>query len=204
MSFSPSHAGRHRVADHDVDPLFPDRWSSRALSAEALPRSEMMRLFEAARWAPSAGNGQPWRFAWASRDSERFPAFLEILAEGNRIWCVHAGALVLLVSRTTSERSGRPSRTHSLDAGLACENLLLQASRAGLVAHPMAGFDAERARESLAIPAGYHAEVMIALGRPGPVEDLPEALRERETPSHRKPLDEIVFEGGFAELPPAD
>src|SRR5258708_22155554 len=115
-----------RVPTQPVDALFLDRWSSRAMSSEALSETELMTLFEAARWAPSCGNFQPWRFLYARRDTDFWPAFLELLVPGNLSWAQHAGALVLLISRTHLDGDGKPSVTHSYDTGAAWMSLALQ------------------------------------------------------------------------------
>ena len=186
-----------RDAGYPVDKIFVDRWSPRAMSGEGIREEELMTLFEAARWAPSSYNNQPWRILYARRDTEHWPLFLDLLVEGNRAWAKDAAALLLFVSKTTFDFNGKPSITHSFDAGAAWENLALQATLNGLVTHGMQGFDYERARTELNIPEGFRVEAMAAVGRPGRAEDLPESLRERESPSPRKKLAEIVCEGPF-------
>ena len=186
-----------RKAEHGVDELFLDRWSPRAMSGESVSEEELMSLFEAARWAPSSFNNQPWRILYARRDTEHWPVFLGLLVEGNRIWAKDAGALLLFVSKETFDHNGEPYPTHSFDTGAAWENLALQATLNGLVTHGMQGFDYERARSELNIPEGFRVEAMIAVGRPGDPARLPERLREREAPSGRKPLSEITCEGAF-------
>ena len=116
--------------------------------------------------------------------------------DGNKIWCEKAGALVVLISKKTSDK-GTLSLKHSFDAGSAWENLALQATSMNLVTHGMAGIYFDLIKEKLSIPDDYEVEIMIAVGKPGKVEDLPEPLRVRETPSDRKPLEEIIFEGKF-------
>ena len=186
-----------REAGHPVDKLFLDRWSPRAMSGEGIAEEDLMTLFEAARWAPSSYNNQPWRILYARRDTEHWPLFLDLLVEGNRAWAKDAAALLLFVSKTTFDFNGETYPTYSFDTGAAWENLALQATLKGLVAHGMQGFDYERARAELNIPEGFRVEAMAAVGRPGRAEDLPESLRERESPSPRKKLEEIVCEGPF-------
>ncbi|MDE2219021.1 MAG: nitroreductase family protein [Gammaproteobacteria bacterium] len=186
-----------RVATQPVDALFIDRWSPRAMSGEALSEPELLKLFEAARWAPSCGNFQPWRFLYARRDTDFWPAFLELLSPKNRSWAQRAGALVLVISRTHFDGDGRACATHSFDAGAAWQNLALQAWLGELVAHAIAGFDAERARRVLRVPAAYAIEAMIVLGRRGDPALLDDALRQREVPSDRRPLAASVCEGPF-------
>ena len=140
---------RYRRPDNPVEAMIYHRWSPRAMSGESLTDSELMRLFEAARWAPSSFNEQPWRFVYARRDAEHWPRFFELLSDGNRRWAGAAAVLIVVVSRTSFERNGNLSRTHSYDTGAAWQNLALQGSRMGLVVHGMAGFDYERARDVL-------------------------------------------------------
>jgi nitroreductase len=187
----------HRTADHPIDALFLDRWSPRAMSGEPLSHDELMSLFEAARWAPSAGNTQPWRILYAHRDSEQWPVFFGLLVERNQAWCRNAAVLLVFISRTLNEQNGRPLKTHSYDTGAAWENLALQSILRGLVVHGMAGFDYARARTELAIPDEFKVEAMAAIGKPGPIDVLPPDFQSRETPSSRRPLDELVFNGPF-------
>lgn len=164
------------------------------MDGEPVSQTDLMRLFEAARWAPSSGNGQPWRFVYARAGTPEFDTFYDLLVEGNRPWCARAGALVVVLSRTHSD-SGRPAPTHSFDAGAAWMSLALQGSLMGMVIHGMAGFDYSRARTELGVPDDLAVEAMIAIGYPGRVEDLPEKYRAREVKSGRRPLSELVFEG---------
>jgi nitroreductase len=186
-----------RKPEHEVDELFLKRWSPRAMSGEGVTDEDLMSLFEAARWAPSSYNNQPWRILYARRDTEHWPVFLGLLVEGNRVWARDAAALLLFVSKETFDFNGQPYPTHSFDTGAAWENLALQATTRGLVAHGMQGFDMERARTELSIPEGFRVEAMVAVGRPGDPASLPEPLREREAPSGRKSLSEITCEGPF-------
>ena len=188
---------REPQTQYPVDELFLDRWSPRAMSGEAVSEGELMTLFEAARWAPSSYNNQPWRILYARRDTEHWDAFFNLLVEGNRNWAKDAGVLLLFVSKETFDFNGKPYPTHSFDTGAAWENLALQATMLGLVTHGMQGFDYERARSELNIPEGFRVEAMIAVGRPGDPAQLPESLREREAPSGRKSLSEITCEGAF-------
>jgi nitroreductase len=167
------------------------------MSGEPIADEELRTLFEAARWAPSSGNSQPWRFLYAHRDTAHWPLFLDLLVERNREWCVNAAALVVFTSRTTHEETGRPLRTHSYDTGSAWVSFALQGWLKGLVVHGMAGFDYDRARQVLNVPDDFAVEAMAAVGRPGPVESLPEFQRGRELPSQRKPLSALLVEGPF-------
>lgn len=167
------------------------------MSGEAVSEKELMTLFEAARWAPSSYNDQPWKFIYAARDTKEFENLFSFLGDFNKSWCVRAGALIVTISKKTFEHNGKPSITHSFDSGAAWENFALQAQASGLVAHGMEGFDYTAAKEKLGIPDDYNVEMMIAVGKPGKIEDLPEALREDEKPNERKPLEGMVFKGKF-------
>jgi nitroreductase len=186
-----------RKADHPIDSLFLDRWSPRAMSGEEIRLEELNVLFEAARWAPSSYNNQPWRILFARRGTEHWPLFFDLLVDVNKTWAKEAAALVVFVSKTTFDSNGEPSITHSFDTGAAWENLALQAALKGLVVHCMQGFDYERARSALKIPDAFRVEAMVAIGKPGKKEDLPENLQQRETPNARRKLFETVFEGPF-------
>ena len=187
----------NRQADHAIDNLFLDRWSPRAMSGEEIPQEDLMVLFEAARWAPSSYNNQPWRILYARRNSEHWPVFFDLLADVNKVWARNAGALLLFLSKTTLDLNGKPSITHSFDAGAAWENLALQGTLKGYVVHGMQGFDYERAKVALGIPDGYRVEAMAAIGKPGAKEALPEELQKREAPNTRRKLEEIICEGIF-------
>jgi nitroreductase len=186
-----------RTADHPIDNLFLDRWSPRAMTGEAIPQEELMVLFEAARWAPSSYNNQPWRILFARRDSEHWQMFLDLLVEGNRAWARNAAALVVFISQTTLGSDGAPSVTHSFDTGAAWENLALQGHLKGLVVHGMQGFDYEAARTKLGIPEGFALEAMVAIGIPAGPEVLTAEQQQRETPSDRRKLEKTICEGPF-------
>jgi nitroreductase len=185
-----------RIPAHPIDPLFTRRWSPRAMSGAPLTRAQLLPLLEAARWAPSGGNGQPWRFAFALSGTPHFERYLATLVPGNREWCVRAGALVLLAAKVVRD-DGQPSPLAPFDSGAAWMGLALQGTLSGLVVHAMAGFDREAARAAAALPGGLEPQVMIAVGHPGRVEELPEKLRTREQPSDRQPLEALAVEGQF-------
>jgi nitroreductase len=186
-----------RRSEYGADDLFLNRWSPRAMSGETLDQQTLLTLFEAARWAPSSNNNQPWRFLFARRETELWPPFVSLLNEGNRLWAVNASALIVVISKTTFDFNEKPARTHSFDAGAAWENLALQGTFLGLVVHGMQGFDYERARALLKIPEKFQVEAMVAIGKPGLKEALPDHLQEREFPSPRKPLVDWVAEGPY-------
>ncbi len=188
---------KYRKPDHDIEPILFHRWSPRAMSGEEISEQELMILFEAARWAPSSYNAQPWRFLYARRDTANWDRFFDLMVEFNQGWTKHAAVVMVVVSRKTFESNDQAAPTHSFDAGAAWQNLALQGSTMGLVVHGMQGFDYEKARAVLNIPEHFQVDAMIAVGKPGKREDLPEDLQEREQPSDRKPVAEIVIEGGF-------
>jgi len=190
-----------RVADYPIDSVFLERWSPRAFTGEAIPETELFSLIEAARWAPSAYNSQPWRLIYARRDTEHWDRFLGLLIEFNRSWAQHAAALIFMVSKSTMLPPGKdvevPSHSHSFDAGSAWASLALQAVKSGWATHGMVGLDFDGAFAALGLPAGYRLEAAIAVGRRGDKSTLPEYLKGREAPSGRLPVSEIAFEGKF-------
>lgn len=189
-------ARRHRRPDHPINAILYERWAPRAMSGEPVTRAELDRVFEAARWAPSSYNRQPWRFFYALRDDECWNDFLGLLTPGNRSWAQNGGALIVIASRKTLE-DGAESRTHSFDAGAAWQNLALQGTSMGLVVHGMEGFDYEKVRDVLALPPELEVEAMCVIGRYGAEEELPEKYRARETPRNRRPIETFVRHGPF-------
>ena len=190
-------AGDHREAAHDIDPIFINRWSPRAMSGAPVTQAELDRMFEAARWAPSSYNEQPWRFLYAHRHSEHFEKYFGFLFEANQAWCKTAGVLVVIAVHTVFTKNGKPNAVAVFDCGSAWENLALQGAKMGLVTHGMAGFDRNKASGELKLPPNWESIAMIAIGRPGDPDKLPEEMRKAEVPSSRKPIGEIAFPGLF-------
>jgi nitroreductase len=190
-----------RTSDHEIEPIFLRRWSPRAFTGEAMLVEDLLRVFEAARWAPSSSNLQPWRFLYARRDTPPWPIFLGLLKDGNRLWAQNAAVLIVVVSRATVRPAGGgagvPSHTHSFDTGAAWANLALQATAMGWHAHGMAGFDMARAAVELGVPDDYRVEAAIAIGRKGDKSILPEGLQGREAPNGREKVSNFAFEGKF-------
>lgn len=184
----------HRKAEYLVDDIFINRWSPRAMSGDPVSKDELMSLFEAARWAPSSFNNQSWRFLYSLKGSDTWDTFFDLLLEGNKTWVKNAGALVVILSKTTLDYNGKPAKTHAFDSGAAWQNFALQGSINGLVIHGMQGFDYDRAKSELQIPGEYEVQAMAAIGKPGDPNDLPEALREKDIPSGRKNVSEIALE----------
>lgn len=188
-----------RQSPYPIQPFILHRWSSRAMSGEPLTNNELMTLFEAARWAPSSYNNQPWRFIYAKQGTAHWQGFFDLLNEFNQSWAKNAAALVVVISKKTFDYNGQLSRTSPFDTGAAWENLALEASSQGLVAHGMEGFDYDLTRHHLQITDDFEIQAMIAIGKPGKKEDLPVDLQEREFPSDRRALSEIVMEGKFVQ-----
>ncbi len=177
-----------------IDPLFINRWSPRSFLEKPVADELLFSLFEAARWAPSANNSQPWTFIVA-RSVEDQAKFHSFILEGNLAWCRKAPVLAMALSRKTENE--KVYKFHAFDTGMACANLALQATAHGLITHFMAGIDAEKARQVLDIPAEYDIQGVIAIGYQGEKEALSEALQQREQPNGRKELSEVVFEGSL-------
>lgn len=190
-----------RNPTHPVYPLFIERWSPRAFLPTTLPHSDLLTMLEAARWAPSAYNIQPWRFLYSIRGDQHWSTFLSLLDPFNASWAKNGSALVFVISDSviTTPETGeqRQSNYHHFDTGAAWTHLALQATALGYQAHAMAGIDFAQTREKLNIPERFSVEIAVAVGTPTSAETLPEALRKREQPSSRLPLSEIAFSGAF-------
>lgn len=188
-------AKAYRKPDHEIDEMFIDRWSPRSFSKKEVPQDTLLSLFEAARWAPSAFNFQPWRFIIAQTAEER-EKFYSFIHDFNLVWCQQAPVLTLILSKTKHD-NGENFPTHSFDTGAAWGFLALQAHQKGLITHPMTGFDFEKAREVLEIPEDYNIEALVAIGYQDEREKLPEKLQQREQPNDRQPLENLIHRGTF-------
>lgn len=182
-----------------VHRLLIDRWSPRAFDQTSIEERELEIIFEGAGLAPSAFNYQPWRFLYAHRESAEWGRFLALLNPFNRGWAQNASVLVFIISDTTMDQgeAASLSHSHSFDAGAAWAQLALQATALGLHAHAMTGIEFDRIRTELNVPPHFRIEAAVAIGRRASPETLPEALREKEIPSGRKPVDEIAIAGSF-------
>ena len=187
---------------YPVHELISSRWSPVAFSARSVEPDKIRTLLEAARWAPSSFNEQPWRFIVILRDSKaEFEQLLNCLVPGNLEWAQNAPLLMLSIAKLRFTRDGKPNRHAFHDVGLAVGNLILQATALGLSVHQMAGFDVERARQILGVPDGYEPIGAIAVGYAATAEMLPERLRKRQqSPRTRKSLDEITFDGRWGHV----
>ena len=189
-----------RTADHPVAPIFLDRWSPRAFDSSVIPDADLMTIFEAARWAPSSFNYQPWRLLYAKREDAEWERFLDLLIPFNRGWAHTASVLIYFISDSLMEfvpGQANPSHSHSFDTGAAWACLALQATMIGYHAHGMVGVDFDRARAELGVPERYRFEAAAVIGRAGPSELLDDKLREREVPSDRKPIADFAFRGAW-------
>lgn len=186
-----------RSTPHAVDPLFLERWSPRAFDQSVIEEEQLLTLFDAARWAPSAYNYQPWRFLYSGRDSTVWGEFLDLLIPFNASWVKNASALIFILSDTLiaqgDGKDARPATTNSFDAGAAWALLALQATKLGLHTHAMAGFDEEKARGYFDLSPRYRIEAAVAVGRIGDKTALPEGLQAREVPSDRLPVNVLAF-----------
>jgi nitroreductase len=176
-------------AEGQIHPLLAQRWSPRRFSSRPVEPAELGRLFEAARWAPSSYNAQPWAFILATReDAEGYTRLLSTLADANRAWAQQAPVLILAVSKLEFEEAGRPNRHAFYDLGQAVADLTVEATSRGLYVHQMGGFDARLAWELLAIPAGFEPVAVLALG-------YLEGLSEPPAARTRKPVTDFLFSG---------
>jgi nitroreductase len=187
--------------DLAIHPLIRERWSPRAFADRSVSADDLKLLFEAARWAPSSSNLQPWRFIVAKKeDKEAFDKVLSVLVEFNQNWARNTPVLLLAVAKMTGADDRTPNRWAMHDVGLALSNLAIQATALGLHVHYMAGFSADKARQVFKFPAEYEATTAGVIGYLGDPNSLPDKLRERELARRtRKPLSEIVFDGVWGE-----
>ena len=184
-------------ANHPVHDLIRNRWSPRAFAEKAVAPEVLQSLFEAARWAPSSSNEQPWAYLVATKDdAENFAKTVSVLVEFNQTWAKNAPALLVAVTKLAFAKNNAPNRNAQYDVGAASALLSVEATSRGLVVHQMAGFDPEKARQVFSIPAGWDPIAALAVGYPGDTDSLPQPLRDRENaPRIRKALDEFVMSG---------
>ena len=197
-------ATRHAETSAPIHQLLSERWSPRAFDKRPVEPEKLRSLFEAARWAASSYNAQPWFFIVATQDDKKsFERVLESFMEFNQAWAKHAPVIGLSAARLKFEHNGETNRHAFHDVGQAAANLALEAAALGLQLHQMGGILPDKARQLLGIPEGYEAVAGFALGYPGDPASLPDGLRERETaPRTRKPLESFVFEGKWGEAAP--
>jgi nitroreductase len=184
-------------AEYPVHELIRERWSPRAFSRKEISSEDLRSLFEAARWAPSSSNEQPWAFIVATRnDNENFSKALQPLVEFNANWAKNAYVLGFAVAELAFAKNSAPNRNAHYDTGAAMSQLTTEATSRGIFVHQMAGFDPDTAREVFEIPTGWDAIAAFAMGYPGDPASLPQPYRDRETaPRVRKPIREFVMNG---------
>ena len=184
-----------------INAILAQRWSGRAFDPlKPVTRAQIVAILEAARWAASCYNDQPWRFfVWdRNRNAANWQKAFDCLGEWNQKWVINAPVLMLSCAGSIFEKTGKPNRWGQHDTGAAAQNLYLQATELGLVAHPMGGFDAEQARAKFNIPAPYTCMAMIAVGHPAAPESLDGEYHDLEiAPRERKPLTEIFFDDSW-------
>ncbi len=186
-----------RSSAYPIIDVILHRWSSYAMSGEAISETELMTVLEAGRWAPSSYNNQPWHFIYGMHGTQAWDTLFSLLVPFNQSWSANGGALVCIVSAKNFIKTGKPSRTHLLDTGSAWENMALQATSMGLVCHGMEGFDYAKAQIALQIPNSHEVVMMFVLGKPAPASALDPELAKRQTPSDRVPLEQLISEGIF-------
>lgn len=187
--------------DHPIHQFHVERWSPYAFDSRSVSENDLKSLFEAARWAPSSYNEQPWRYIVARKeDRAEFENLLSCLVEGNQVWAKHAAVLALGLTVQNFSKNNKDNRASEHDLGLADAAMNFEAVSRGLAVHMMIGIEPEKARQIYSIPAGVDSVVGIAIGYAGTPEQAPESVRNRDlSPRSRKPLGEIVFSGAFGE-----
>lgn len=184
---------------YPVAEVIAKRWSPRAFMERDIERQKVVSLFEAAKWAPSAFNEQPWRFIAADKSNpEEYKKMLSCLVTSNQEWAKRAPLLIIAVAKKNSSYNGKPNRWALHDCGLALENLLLEATDLGLAAHPMAGFSVDAVRTNYSVPDDFEPIAAVAVGYQAEADVLEGTLKERELEEReRRPLDETVFHGSW-------
>ena len=183
--------------DHPIQELLASRWSPYAFDRRPVSKADVLSLFEAARWAASSFNEQPWHYLIATQDDPaEFAKLLSCLMEGNQAWAKAAPVLAISVASLNFKLNGKPNKAAIHDLGLAAGNLTVEATARGLMVHQMIGILPDRVRELYQIPEGYEAVTGLAIGYLGDAQQLPDKLKERDlAPRTRKPLKEFLFTG---------
>jgi nitroreductase len=191
-------------AESPIHELIRERWSPRAFADKPISSDVLRSLFEAARWAPSSNNEQPWAYLVATKDDrENFAKTLGVLVEFNANWAKNAPALALAVAKLTFSKNNASNRNASYDVGASTALLSVEATSRGLFVHQMAGFDPQKARQVFGIPSDWDAFAALAIGYAGDLESLPQSLKDREVaPRTRKPLSEFVMTGQWGHTAP--
>jgi nitroreductase len=191
-------------SDFPVHELIRERWSPRAFADKPVTKEVLRSIFEAARWAPSSSNEQPWAYLVAVKDDhDSFAKMLSVLVEFNAAWAKGAPVLAIAVAHLVFAKNNAPNRNAQYDTGAASALLSVEATAHGLAVHQMAGFDPEKARQVFGIPAGWEAIAALAIGYPGDPDSLPQPLKDRElSPRTRKPIAEFVMAGQWGHTAP--
>ena len=191
-------------ATYPIEPLLTRHWSPRAFADRPVEPEKLLRLWEAARWAASCSNQQPWSFIVATREDEaQYTRLLSCLRENNQQWASHAPVLMVSVAKLAFDMNSQPNRYAFHDVGLAVANLIVQATALGLFVHQMAGFYPDKVRELYGVPDGFEPVAGIVLGYPGDPATLSEDLQQRElAPRARNPLATFVFQGTWGQTAP--
>ncbi|MEX2462333.1 MAG: nitroreductase family protein [Paenibacillaceae bacterium] len=182
----------NRNPEHEISPLFLNRWSPRSFTSQQITDADLQRILEAARWAPSSNNLQPWRF-YVAKNEAQLGVFKQFILPFNRVWTDNAPLLVLLASAKLTPK-GDPNGAHAFDTGAAWAHIALQAMLLGLITHAIGGFDRTKARELLNIPEDLDIHAIVVIGYQGEKEALNVALQEREKPNQRNPLADSIVE----------
>ncbi len=192
------------ATQYPIEEVLRQRWSPIAFSDQAVEPEKLRSVLEAARWAASSYNEQPWSYIVATQDNpDEFSRLLACLAEGNQVWAKNAPVLMLSVAKLTFTFNGVENRHAFHDVGSASANLAIEATAQGLFIHQMAGFDVPKAKETYGIPDGYDPVAAIALGYLGDPQTLSESMQQRQSaPRTRKPLDQFVFAGHWSQTSP--
>lgn len=184
-----------------IDPILANRWSGRAYDAsKSVSKEQIIALLEAARWAPSCFGDQPWRFVvWDKQtDNKSWQKAFDCLAPANQAWVKDTSVLMLVCADTLFNHNQKPNRWGQYDTGAAAENICLQASSMGLMAHQMGGFDSDKAREAFAIPEQYIPMAMLCVGYAADINTVTGDALDRETAARsRRPLSELFFDGNW-------
>jgi nitroreductase len=195
---------KRAVADHPIHELLAARWSPYAFDGRPVSEADLRSLFEAARWAASSYNEQPWGYIVATKDDpEQFRKVLSCLVEGNQAWAKDVPVLALGIVSLRFARNNKENRAAVHDLGLAAGNLLVEATARGLCVHQMIGILPDKVREEFSIPEGWEAWTGLAIGYLGDINALPDNLKQRDlAPRERKPLDQFVFSGKWGNPAP--
>lgn len=188
------HHPKTATPDHPIHDLIANRWSPYAFDERPVEQEKLQSCLEAARWAASSFNEQPWSFIVARRESQTsFSTMLECLADANQAWAARAGVLMLTIAARLFSENGKPNRTAEHDVGLAIGNLSIQATSLGLAVHQMAGVDLSKARQVYSIPESHDPLTVVAIGYTAARGEDRQFAERDLAPRSRKPLREFVF-----------